>query len=42
VQDEHRAIMEAVAARLPAAARTAMQLHIDNARRRMFENTSAA
>ncbi len=42
VQDEHRAIMEAVAARMPAAARAAMQLHIDNARRRMFENTSAA
>jgi DNA-binding FadR family transcriptional regulator len=42
VQNEHRAIMEAVAARMPAAARTAMQLHIDNARRRMFENASAA
>jgi DNA-binding FadR family transcriptional regulator len=41
VQDEHRAIMEAITARLPAAARVAMQLHIDNARRRMFENTSA-
>lgn len=42
VQDEHRAIVEAVTARIPAAARAAMQLHIDNARRRMFENTSAA
>lgn len=42
VQDEHRAIVEAVTARMPAAARAAMQLHIDNARRRMFENTSAA
>lgn len=41
VQDEHRAILEAITARLPAAARAAMQIHIDNARRRMFENTSA-
>jgi DNA-binding FadR family transcriptional regulator len=41
VQDEHRAIMEAVSARMPAAARAAMQMHIDSARRRMFENTAA-
>jgi len=42
VQDEHRAIMDAIAARQPQAARDAMQAHIDNARRRMFEHTSAA
>jgi GntR family transcriptional regulator, transcriptional repressor for pyruvate dehydrogenase complex len=42
VQDEHRAIMDAIAARDPQAARNAMQAHIDNARRRMFERTSAA
>jgi DNA-binding FadR family transcriptional regulator len=41
VQDEHRAIVEAIAARDSGAAREAMQRHIDNARRRMFENTSA-
>lgn len=41
VQDEHRAIMDAIAAREPQAARNAMQTHIDNARRRMFEHTSA-
>jgi len=37
VQDEHRAIVDAIAARDAGAARTAMQSHIDNARRRMFE-----
>lgn len=42
VQDEHRAIVEAIAARNADAARTAMQTHMDNARRRMFENTSTA
>jgi DNA-binding FadR family transcriptional regulator len=39
VQDEHRAIVDAIAARDPATARMAMQTHIDNARRRMFEVT---
>lgn len=42
VQDEHRAIVDAIAARDPAAARTAMQTHIDNARRRMFEDAPEA
>jgi DNA-binding FadR family transcriptional regulator len=37
VQDEHRAILEAIAARDANAARTAMHAHLDNARRRMFE-----
>ena len=41
VQDEHRAIMEAIAAREPGLARNAMQSHIDNARRRMFEDVPA-
>jgi DNA-binding FadR family transcriptional regulator len=41
VQDEHRAIVDAIAARAADAARTAMQSHIDNARRRMFEGTDA-
>ena len=40
VQDEHRAILDAIAARAPDAARTAMQSHIDNARRRMFEGVA--
>jgi len=42
VQDEHRAIVEAIAARDPDAARAAMQTHIDNARRRMFEDAPVA
>ncbi len=42
VQDEHHAIVEAIAARKPNAARTAMQSHIENARRRMFDNAPAA
>jgi GntR family transcriptional regulator, transcriptional repressor for pyruvate dehydrogenase complex len=37
VQDEHRAILEAIENRDPDGARAAMQAHIDNARRRMFE-----
>jgi DNA-binding FadR family transcriptional regulator len=37
VQDEHRAILDGIAARDPGAARAAMQNHIDNARRRMFD-----
>ncbi len=41
VQDEHRAIVEAIAARDADAARTAMQNHIDNARRRMFEGAAS-
>jgi GntR family transcriptional regulator, transcriptional repressor for pyruvate dehydrogenase complex len=37
VQDEHTAIAEAIEARDEAAAHAAMALHINNARRRMFE-----
>ena len=40
VQDEHRAILDAIAARDSDAARKAMHAHIDNARRRMFEDAS--
>src|SRR5215217_4493500 len=36
VQDEHAAILAAIAARDAAAARVAMETHIENARRRMF------
>lgn len=41
VQDEHRAILDAVAASDPQAARAAMQNHIDNARGRMFDGADA-
>lgn len=41
VQDEHRAILESIAARDPDGARDAMQRHIANARRRMFEGVTA-
>ncbi|HWK95380.1 MAG TPA: FadR/GntR family transcriptional regulator [Pseudolabrys sp.] len=41
VQDEHRAILEAIVNRDPDKARDAMQLHIANARRRMFEGVTA-
>lgn len=41
VQDEHRAIVDAIAASQPQAARIAMQTHIDNARRRMFDGADA-
>ena len=37
VQDEHLAIMKAIQGRDPQGARAAMETHIDNARRRMFE-----
>ena len=37
VQDEHTTILAAIEARDTAAARTAMEVHIENARRRMFE-----
>ncbi len=37
VQDEHIAIVEAIAARNPRKARAAMEKHIENARARMFE-----
>jgi DNA-binding FadR family transcriptional regulator len=37
VQDEHVAVVDAIAAREPDAARTAMETHIRNAHRRMFE-----
>ena len=42
VQDEHRAIADHIAARKPDAARAAMRRHLDNARRRMFDNAPAA
>jgi DNA-binding FadR family transcriptional regulator len=41
VQDEHRAILTAIEARDNAAARIAMETHIENARRRMFEGAPA-
>lgn len=41
VQDEHRVILDAIVARDPQAARRAMEEHIANARRRMFENVPA-
>jgi len=41
VQDEHNAILEAIAGRDPDAARDAMQRHIANARRRMFDGVTA-
>ena len=41
VQDEHRIILGAIDARDAEAARRAMQDHIANARRRMFENVTA-
>jgi len=41
VQDEHRAILDAIATRDPDRARDAMQRHIANARRRMFEGVPA-
>jgi GntR family transcriptional regulator, transcriptional repressor for pyruvate dehydrogenase complex len=37
VQDEHSAILAAIESRDAAAARASMQVHIENARRRMFE-----
>ncbi|WP_430727504.1 FadR/GntR family transcriptional regulator [Undibacter mobilis] len=40
VQDEHRAILKAIEARDPEAASDAMQHHIANARRRMFEGVT--
>lgn len=41
VQDEHRVILAAIEARDPQAARHAMEDHIANARRRMFDNVPA-
>ncbi|MCW5687599.1 MAG: FadR family transcriptional regulator [Pseudolabrys sp.] len=41
VQDEHRVILGAIGARDAEAARRAMQDHIANARRRMFDNVPA-
>lgn len=41
VQDEHVAIVDAIAARDAAGARAAMERHIENARRRMFEGAPA-
>ena len=41
VQDEHRIILGAIEARDAEAARRAMQEHIANARRRMFDNVPA-
>jgi DNA-binding FadR family transcriptional regulator len=42
VQDEHLAILDAIEARDGARARAAMEIHIDNARRRMFEGAAAS
>src|SRR5215470_4665565 len=42
VQDEHAAIVAAIEARKPKQARAAMERHIENARRRMFEGATAA
>ena len=42
VQDEHRAIVEAIAARDAEAAGAAMRTHIDNARQRMFDDAPAS
>ncbi|MBN8413115.1 FadR family transcriptional regulator [Halomonas denitrificans] len=39
VQDEHLAIVDAIAAKDGEAAEAAMRAHIDNARHRMFEGT---
>jgi GntR family transcriptional repressor for pyruvate dehydrogenase complex len=39
VQDEHVAIVTALEARDAGSARAAMESHIENARRRMFEGT---
>jgi DNA-binding FadR family transcriptional regulator len=41
VQDEHSAIVEGIRARDGMRARAAMETHIENARRRMFEGTEA-
>jgi GntR family transcriptional repressor for pyruvate dehydrogenase complex len=41
VQDEHVAIVAAIEARDASRARAAMERHIDNARRRMFEGSPA-
>ncbi len=40
VQDEHVAIVEAIERRDPGAARAAMESHLENARRRVFEGTA--
>lgn len=42
VQDEHRAIVEAIAARDAETAGAAMRAHIDNARQRMFDDAPAS
>jgi GntR family transcriptional repressor for pyruvate dehydrogenase complex len=42
VQDEHRAIVEAIAARDAEAAGAAMRTHIDNARHRMFDDAASS
>lgn len=41
VQEEHRRVLEAIAARDAATAARAMASHIDSARRRMFEGASS-
>jgi GntR family transcriptional repressor for pyruvate dehydrogenase complex len=41
VQDEHTSILAAIEGRDAAAARAAMETHIENARRRMFEGAPA-
>jgi DNA-binding FadR family transcriptional regulator len=42
VQDEHRRVLDAIAAGDEAAAEQAMLTHVDNARRRMFEGDPGA
>ena len=37
VQLEHRVVVDAIASRDEAAARAAMRLHIENARKRVFD-----
>ena len=41
VQDEHLGVVNAIEARDPAGARSAMEAHIRNARRRVFEGPAA-
>jgi DNA-binding FadR family transcriptional regulator len=41
VQSEHRALIDAIAARDAERARTLMTVHIDNARRRIFEGEAS-
>ena len=42
VQDEHEVIVAAIEARDSARAQKAMEVHVENARRRVFEGTPAS